>query len=170
MIPDISWAQVQSCTCVTSVVAGKSVGSLISIREDPLGASLAWKAQKQPSSHMAEGLIAIESGKKNLFSDVENVELHDTWSKILTVIYQVLECGEGSAELGFQSKNFSLKMVTSGLVVTVDGIRHLASPDKFIESLIEGAENFYSWYETYIPGNIGSDLSRLKDIKLMSKL
>lgn len=169
MIPDISWAQVQSCTCVTSVVAGKSVGSLISIREDPLGASLAWKAQKQPSSHMAEGLIAIESGKMNLLSDVENVELYDTWSKILKVIYQVLEYGEGNVELGFQSKNFSLKMSASGLVITIDDKRYLASPYKFIESLIKGAEHFYSWYETYIPGNIESDLSRLKEIKLISK-
>lgn len=168
MIPDISWAEVQACACDTNVNAGK-LGKVVSIGHDPLGASIAWSSQKQPSSHMAEGAIVIESNGENLFSGINNVELHETWSKILTAIVQVLENGEGSADLGFQSKKFSLNMNGAGLIVAIDRRKYLASPRRFIESLIAGAENFYAWYERYIPGNIEIDLENLNKIKLISK-
>lgn len=168
MIPDINWAEVQACVCDTNVNAGKP-GMLVSIGDDPLGASIAWGSQKQPSVHMAEGSIIIESNRENLFSDINNIDLYETWSKILTVIDQVLEKGEGCADLGFQSKKFSLNMSGSGLIVTIDYRKYLASPRRFIESLIAGAENFYAWYERFIPGNIERDLEKLNKIKLISK-
>ena len=169
-LEEASWVAVQEISCTTLIYNGTSYpddrqSSHLADFCVPISlgsaAGDAWTKQRQPSKAMGDGIVIFKAGEIE-FVPLEGLfELGSFWRTILRVLEEFLENGNAEKSLEDQPANVSLRLQGRVAKFSIDDVTYTVSPRPFIQGLLEGARDFYSWLDTYIGHYDPADRSSL---------